>query len=191
MSRPCSSLFRQSGAILFIALAGYARAQIAPSSQTVTFGMAGLAANQVARLNVLNPAVLAGPSACSAEVSFLDSQGTVLKTDTFQIREGTAAFLDLDWSEVNSSADRIQIRATLKTTQIIAGPPPQGPAASVCALFPTLELFDKDTGKTTILVSDSRPVPVPIPATPGPAARLNESGRSARARVASVASRRD
>ena len=46
--------------------------------QTTTFGMVGLARNQVARLNVLNPGNSYGNTTpvCSAEMEFLDDQGT-------------------------------------------------------------------------------------------------------------------
>ena len=58
--------------------------------QTTTFGMVGLAPNQIARLNVLNPGTGFGGNkpACSAEKQFIDGDGKVLKTSTLQVDEG-------------------------------------------------------------------------------------------------------
>lgn len=141
--------------------------------QTTTFGMVGLARNQVARLNVLNPGNAYGDrsSVCSAEMSFLDNQGRELKASTTPVDWGKAASLEFDRNSLPGAALRVQIRAVVRTA---LNPPDPAAASSVmpgavCSFFPTLEIFDKDTGKTALIMSEGRSIILQTP-----------SGRSAR-----------
>jgi len=132
-------------------------------SQMITFGMFGVTTNQIARLNVVNAAVFSNPQiSCSAELSFLDAQGSVLKSATFSIASGKAVYLDVERSEIDSSQGRLQIRALVSTS--INSAFPEQVAQPVCSFVPTVEVFDKDgIGKTTIMLSQGTFVIVPIP----------------------------
>lgn len=157
-------------AALIFAFAVCAYAQSGPGLpffQSTTFGMFGLAKNQAARLNVLNPgsSLVAGKPSCSAELAFRDSEGRVLKTITAAVEEEKAVALEIDRAEISNTSDRVQIRATLRTAAIDSGPPAVSPIlpSSVCSLFPTLEIYDKDTGKTTVFMTEGRTSFLPTP----------------------------
>jgi len=140
-----------------------------PFFQSTTFGMFGLAKNQAARLNVLNPGSIfsVGKPSCSAELAFRDSDGRVLKTITAAVEEEKAVALEIDRADISNGSDRVQIRATLRTAAVDSGPPTVSPImpSSVCSLFPTVEIYDKDTGKTTVLMTEGRTSFLPTPAT--------------------------
>jgi|SRR5579872_4218449 len=127
-----------------------------------TTGMVGIAEGQAARLNVLNPGVQA-PAAtgalCSGLLSFIDDQGGILKSLTVTVAPGKAIFLDLDSDadlhlEVNG---RKQIRATVQVPP--AAPTPGAIATGFCTLAPTLEIFDKSSGKTQVILTGTRMIP--------------------------------
>jgi hypothetical protein len=152
-----------------------ADAQPFPNSQTVTFGMIGLAANQTARLSVLNPAVmpLPAPAACSAQITFLDARGNSLKTGTAPVAPQQAISLDLGLGEISGDANRVQIRATVTST--IVGAAPDIPLSSFgCSLIPTLEIFDNDSARTSLILTQATPVVTLLPVSrmpPNPTAR--------------------
>ncbi len=147
-------------------LACAASAQMLPpvglGLQIQTFEMVGVAEGQAARLSVLNPGVQA-PAAtgalCSGLLSFLDDQGKVLKSQTVTVAPGKALSLDLD-SDVDLGLavnTRKQIRATV---QVPPAPPTQGTGAvGFCTLAPSLEIFDKSTGRTTVILTSTRMIP--------------------------------
>jgi hypothetical protein len=133
-----------------------------------TSGMVGLTEGQTARLNVLNPGA-PGPAAtgaiCSAQLSFLNNQGYVIKTTPVSVLPGKSISFNLD-RDIDLAADRdqrVQIRATI-------GYPAVTPATStslpVCALLPTLEVFNNDTGRTQFIVGHFAAIPLPVIATP-------------------------
>ena len=67
--------------------------------------------------------------------------------------------LDPDRNELANSNGRVEIRAAVKTS--IARPDPGAPPlmpGSICSFFPTLEIFDKDTGKTALIMSEGRSI---------------------------------
>ena len=129
-----------------------------PFVQSFSFGMVALGSDQVAKLNTVNIAPAAGMPACAVEVSFLDSQGGVLKSAKLHLESQRAAFLDLDRSEVAGPAGRLQIRATYYVTM----PAVMGVLApgSVCSIAPTLEISDKGSGKSVLVLSDAKMVPL-------------------------------
>ena len=135
-----------------------------------TFGMVGIAEGQTARLNVLSPGVQA-PAAtgilCSALLTFLDDQGSTLKSATVTVAPGKSALLDLDAdTDLKLMMDqRKQIRATI---QIPPALPPAGTQPVFCNLFPTLEIFDRVTGKTQIIVVETQSIPRIVAVTPRP-----------------------
>jgi hypothetical protein len=162
---------------VFVSLAGLAVAQVKSFPvlfpQVQTFGMVGLTAGQTARLNLLNPGVLppmATGAICSAQVSFLDASGSVLKTSPISVPPGQSVPFDLNRdTDVTATDQRVQIRATYQVT-----PPSPMLANPVqllgCSLIPTLEIFDNDTGRTQLVMTETRGVlgPVPLPVTTAP-----------------------
>lgn len=138
--------------------------------QGSSFGMVGIVRGQTARLNIVNPA---GPRnipqfPCRLELAFLDSQGQNLKKSTIDnLDPGKAAFLDLGWSEIADAQDnRVEVRATVGT--FLPTPLPLATGASFpqrvsCSVIPSLEVFDDDTGRTTLILSGGPTVPTSMP----------------------------
>jgi hypothetical protein len=143
-----------------------------PVQVTTTSGIVGIAEGQTARLNALNPGI--GPSgttgaSCSALLSFLGEDGTVLKTMTLTVTPGTGQHLALDSDKDLALAvdARKQIRATVTIPPV---PPPSGSATTtvtpVCDLIGTLEIFNTLDGRTLVTLGVSHQLPAPV-ATPG------------------------
>jgi hypothetical protein len=130
-------------------------AQTVPVPSVETTAMIGIAEGQTARLNLLNPGVLAPALGvvCSAAVSYVDGNGTVLKTASVTVLPGKSAPVDLHSDSDLSLAvgERREIRTVIAIPMV---PPPtatsSGTAASTaaCKLIPTLEIFDSLTGRT-------------------------------------------
>ena len=118
-----------------------------------TTGMVGIAAGETARMNLLNPGVLAPAvgAVCTAGVSFIDAGNTVLKTGTLTITPGQSQFLDLrsDLDLSLTAGDRREIRA-------------QFTVPSSCTLKPTLEVFDFITGRTEVVLGGTVAVPTVV-----------------------------
>lgn len=162
------------GAIL-LSVSGLGAGQSLPAMlpQPQTFGMVGLTAGQTARLSVLNPgppAPLAAGAICSAQVTFLDAKGSVLKTAPLLIAPGQSVSYDLDRdTDVTGTDQRVQIRATVQTPT----PTPffLNPVQAIgCPLVATLEVFNNDTGRTQFVLTDLH-VPIgilPLPVAPAP-----------------------
>lgn len=122
-----------------------------------TSGMVGLAAGQTARLNVLNPGALAPAvgAVCAAQLSFLNAQGTILKTTSVTVPPGESMSFNLDRDvDVIVSDLRVQVRAVIAYT------------SNTCALLPTLEVFNDDTGRTQFVVGRFAAIPLLLTATP-------------------------
>ena len=133
------------------------------NSNVQTFGMVGIAAGQTARLNVLNVGGQGQAVECIASMIFVDDQGALLKTNTFKMRPGRSVSLDLvaDVDLGLGTNDRRQIRAVLAR---LPGEAPQN--APTCVLAPTLEIFDRFTGRTSIVMVNTTPIPQTLaPAT--------------------------
>jgi hypothetical protein len=133
----------------------------------------GLAEGQTAQLNALNPGVVpptATAAICSALLSFVSDDGTVLKTKTVNVVPGTSQPLVIDSvKDLNLSVDaRKQIRATISIPPV---PPPTATTSAavkpVCALIGTLEIFNSADGHTqvTLGVGHEEPNPVATPAS--------------------------
>ena len=136
-------------------------------TQVQSSGIVGITGGQTARLNVLNLGTTpqAGVTAsCSALVTFMDDQGTVLKTGTVTPDPGKSMLVDYP----STATIRQQIRVTIG----IAHPAVMVPAPGAvllpifyCSLVPTLEIFDNSNSQTVLLVSDFHSVfayPVPL-----------------------------
>ncbi len=116
------------------------------------FGMFGLFMSQTARLNVVsvgNPDFR--PGECMVEQSFLDSMGMTHKMMTETLMRGHAAFLDLAYDEIptelrgGTSPLRVQLRGVVRA---VDNPDYR---RNMCAVVPTLEVYDNNSMKTMIL----------------------------------------
>ena len=147
-----------TGAVLAIAGGGAAQSTTPMLPVALrTSGMVGLTAGQTARLNVLNPGALAPAVGvvCAAQLSFLNSEGKVLKTTSATVPPGESMSFNLDRDvDLLVSDFRVQVRATIAYT------------SASCALLPTLEVFNDDTGRKQFVVG--RFAAIPLPLTPAP-----------------------
>ena len=147
---------------------------ITTTSQIQTSGMVGITAGQNARLNALNPglpAPFATAARCSAQLSFVDEQGIVLKTASVTVDPGKSLGLDLNRDkDIASSAGRVEIRAVVSTPPVVpptAAAPPIVQPLPFCTLIPTLEIIDNDTLKTHVVLTEVRFVSLPLPLADG------------------------
>jgi hypothetical protein len=134
-------------------------------NQTQSFGMIGVALNQTGRLNVVNTAPApTGPVAlvaCSLTLQLFDDQANkVAELAVDNLEPGKALHLDLPRPAAASNVTdplRIQVRGVV----IVGGPilprplDPTVAVLSVCAVAPTLEVFDNDTGKTQVVLTNA------------------------------------
>jgi len=143
-----------------LAMAGGAAAQSTQPMLPVaihTSGMVGLTAGQTARLNVLNPGALAPATGatCAAGLSFLNADGVVLKTTSVTVPPGQSMSFNLDRDvDLIVSDFRVEIRAVIVYT------------SNTCALLPTLEVFNDDSGRTQFVVGRFVAIPLVLTATP-------------------------
>lgn len=156
----------------FLYASGMAAAQVAPLpisyTQVQSSGMVGITGSQTARLNVLNLSTTspAGVTAsCSAQITFLDDQGTVLKTATVTPGPGKSMLVDYP----STASVRQQIRVTIGVAYPNVTAPAAGSGIAMpiyfCSLLPTLEVFNNSTLQTTLVVSDFHSVyayPMPL-----------------------------
>jgi hypothetical protein len=146
-------------------------AQTVPVTQVIkTTGMVGIADAQTAQFNLLNPGVLAPAVGmiCTAQVSFVNANDTVLKSATLTIAPGKSASLTLrSDTDLNLVAgDRAEIRAVVTLPGIV--PPPTAASTIVtpaCTLIPTLEMLDTPSGRTLVVLGRMDTVPQVV-ATP-------------------------
>lgn len=147
-------------------------AQVTPGLQTVrTTGMVGIADAQTAQLNLLNPGVLppAVGMICKAAVSFVDANGTVLKSTSLTVIPGQSMSFSLrSDTDLNLVAgDRREIRATISIPAIVTPVATSTSAvAPSCKVIPTLELFDTVSGRTLVVLGHAAMVPSVVTATP-------------------------
>lgn len=145
--------------VLMLAASGLFAQSTAPVARAHqrSSGMVGIAEGQTARVNLLSPdlpAPLAAGVMCTATVSFINAQGTVLKSGTLTAIPGQSVHIDLDTDADLKYAvnERHEIRATI---QVPVEPPPAGstiPIVPACRLIPTMEIFDTLTSRTTVVL---------------------------------------
>jgi hypothetical protein len=161
--------FAQGICVFALAAAGlYAQTNVTPPVQvTRTTGIVGIAEGQTAQLNALNPedAASATAATCSALLTFLADDGTMLKSKTVNVAPGTSQPLVLDSVKdlglaVNA---RREIRATVTIPPV---PPPSAtsttPVTPVCKLIGTLEIFNTLDGHTLVTLGAGHLVPSPV-----------------------------
>lgn len=147
----------------------FAQSTTAPAEVMRTTGMIGLAEGQTARLNVLNPGVLAPAVGviCPATLAFIDGAGKVLKSASVSVNPGQSQRFDLfSDADLNLAPDaRTEIRAVIDIPGIVAaGSTAMQPAA--CTLIGTLKIFDSLTRRTQAVLGGTHDVPAAPVATP-------------------------
>ena len=126
------------------------------NSNIQTFGMAGIAGGQTARISVLNLGGQVQTAQCRVVMVFLDDRGASLKSNAINVLPGLSESLDLADTELELGANgRRQIRAVFFLSPGVLTN--QNPPA--CVVVPTLEIFDRVTGRTSILMVNTTPIP--------------------------------
>lgn len=144
-----------------------------PITQMMSSGIIGVAASQTARLNAYYPSLpapYATGALCSAQVSFTDEQGNVLMTAPITVKPGQSVAVDFvpTTNQLSAGGGRLELRAAVSVplpTAVMPGMPTPMPSIAIpafCSLSPTLEIFDNDTMKTRVLVTDFRLSGFPI-----------------------------
>jgi hypothetical protein len=146
-----------------------------PTAPGVSFAMLGLAPGQSMRLTALNlwtanrlipPS--AGPPTCRVMFQFYDSDGQLVnETAIDNVAPGTAASVDLNRDDLPRNDLRVQLRAVLKFGYFGGANPGPGILQQfACTITPTLEIFDNDSRKTTVVLTNAKPLPTPYPPPP-------------------------
>ena len=129
----------------------------AGSSRVQTFGMVGITTGQDLRLNVLNAGILTPsqqPISCNVQLFFVSDQGLVLKRATTSIAPGRSQSIDISRdADIAAGQSRVEVRAVVSSLSIVAIASGSGPHQAFCQLVPTLEVFDRDTGRTTAILT--------------------------------------
>lgn len=142
-----------------------AMAAAAHAQPGLGFGLLGMAEGQSLRINALNLGNRSSTPATGCEVTlrFLDTKGAVLRENAVRLSAGQGAFLDLRRAQVSDQPGRATVRAVVLFGLGGGGAPP-GPDVRKnfdCNIVPTLELFDESTGRTTLVLTDAKPLPLP------------------------------
>jgi hypothetical protein len=157
--------YAQRICVFTLAAAGaFAQATSTPAPSTVTTtsttGMIGLAEGQTARLNVLNPGILAPAVGmiCSVNLAFTDGTGKLLKTTNVSVAPGQSAPFDLisDTDLYLAIGTRVEIRAVIIPPTAI---PVTSATPASCSLIGTLEIFDSSTKRTQAVLGGFHDVP--------------------------------
>jgi hypothetical protein len=119
--------------------------------QVYTSGAVGLTSIESARWNVVNPplpAPIVGPT-CSVTLSFANSQGEVLKTESVTLKAGESRSLTLRATEFPSTGNPTGLYALAVVP--VTGPVDQPTPSMTCTLVTTMEVVDTATGRTSAL----------------------------------------
>ena len=139
-----------------------------PPSQGLGFAIVSIAAGQSVRINVLNQSSspgLQGPAGCRISLQFYDAAGQLVTEYVVPggLSVGKSAGVDLNRDDL-PGADRLSLRAVLAFGYLGgANPPPQLlQQTATCNIVPSLEIYDNDTQKTSIVITDAKPLPGPL-----------------------------
>ena len=130
-----------SALALAAALSAYAPASAQAMPRNCgSCGMFGVARGQIARINVAHIGD-PGSRPIQVEMLFVDAAGAVVGRDSKTIEPGQAVFFDVPFDTVGGGEDRIELRPVIS-----GGPQPH--------LRSSVEVFDADTGRTTVFIGD-------------------------------------
>ena len=148
--------------IVLLVIPMHAAAQ-QPYRPGITFPIVGVSATQTARLNAVN---LGGSSktessSCSVTFEFWDTRGQVQAHKLVRLRPSDSAFLDFA-PQLRSGNTRMEFRAVLFFGYHGgASPTPDILQQYDCNILPSLEVFERKTGKTYFVLTETRSLPPP------------------------------
>jgi hypothetical protein len=128
-------------------------------SPHMRFGMVGVTRGQTARLSAVlidDPNAVppdGGDRSCTVELGFVDGTGRSLgRASARLVAGGAPAVLDaaIDDPNIRPRA-RVQLRATIALTNPPDGDRPGLPPGPCASVVPTLEIFNAQTGETTVV----------------------------------------
>jgi hypothetical protein len=137
-----------------------AQGSLTPAQQHHS-SVVGITSGQTARLNVLYPSIPAPllQVMCAVTASIVDDQGTVLKTQDFQMLGGKSVALSINADDFLPGGQTAQIHALTLT-------PAVSPAGGYCEVLPSLDIVDNATGKTLVhletTITYPRTLPIPL-----------------------------
>jgi hypothetical protein len=143
--------------MVFSAVLAGAQGFTAPQLHNST--VVGIASGQTAKLNILYPALpapLLSQAMCAVTASIVDDQGTVLKTQDFQMVGGKTASITLNADTELPGAHAAQIHALTLT-------PAASPTGGYCQVLPSLDIVDNATGRTLVHLETTVTYPLAIP----------------------------
>jgi hypothetical protein len=111
------------------------------------FGIFGIMPADVIRLNVTNVSGAAGatPNVCSAQIGFVNADGSMLKTADVTIADGQSESVALSYQEAIGAPSTVAPRTRAEVRPVITSVPP-GP----CFTALSAEVGDVITGRTRI-----------------------------------------
>lgn len=125
----------------------------------IGFPLIGLASGQTVRLNALNAGrrSSSGNSSCAVALRIMDSDGSLLKEGTVSVKPGKGTSVDL----ARTDPGRLQIRGiALFGLAAGAAPGPEVREQFDCNIILSLEIFDSTTGRTTVILTDAKALPL-------------------------------
>jgi hypothetical protein len=127
----------------------------------VALPVASISAGQTARISAFNMGTSGSPpeASCAVTMRFLDLQGAVLKEAAATIVVTKAASLDFAYP-VPGAPSRVGLRAELLFGAVTGAPPgPDKHDQFDCSnIVPSLEIFDNATGRSSVILTTSRPI---------------------------------
>jgi len=129
--------------IVFTSVLASAQGSFVPSQQHNST-VVGIAAGQTAKLNVLYPSIPAPflQVMCHVTISIVDDQGSILKTQDFQMLGGKSVSISVN-ADTDIPGHAAQIHGLTFT-------PATSSTGGYCEVLPSLDIVDNATGKTVV-----------------------------------------
>ena len=139
------------------------------------FTVVGVAPKQTARINVVNEATATSAPGqrdgelsfdCRVVLQFYGLDGQLLKERVVDnLGPGKIAFLDLPAADRPNKDVRTPVRAVARFGYAGGANPPPGMLEG-CRVLPSLEIFDADSGKAELLITEARALPTSLLVAP-------------------------
>ena len=163
------SICTSVGLIIVLALIPAGAVAQHSSQPGVGFAIISLASGQSVRVNALNLGTISSSadSSCSVTLQFIDANGQMLKETSATLRVGKATYLDLSRDQVPGNESRVPLRAVV-LFGYAGGAPPTSMVLQTfdCNIVPSLELYNSDTKQTSVVLTNTKPLPGPSIRTP-------------------------